>query len=45
MTASAFWKGKRVFVTDATGIVGSWAAKDLLEAGAEYQDFFHWQSL
>lgn len=31
---SGFWKDRRVFVTGATGIVGSWLIKDLLRAGA-----------
>jgi len=29
-----FWKGKRVAVTGATGMVGSWLVKDLLDQGA-----------
>jgi len=30
----SFWKDKRVLVTGATGIVGSWLVKDLLANGA-----------
>lgn len=29
-----FWKGRRVLVTGATGMVGSWLVKDLLALGA-----------
>ncbi len=29
-----FWKGRNVFVTGATGILGSWLVKDLLAKGA-----------
>lgn len=31
---SSFWTGRRVLVTGATGIVGSWLTKDLLQLGA-----------
>ncbi len=30
-----FWANKHVFVTGATGLVGSWLVKDLLAAGAQ----------
>lgn len=30
-----FWRDRRVFVTGATGMVGSWLVKDLLAAGAQ----------
>ena len=32
---AAFWKDRKVLVTGATGIVGSWLVKDLLDASAE----------
>ena len=31
---SDFWRGKKVFVTGATGLVGSWLVNDLLARGA-----------
>lgn len=33
-TTNAFWQDRRVFVTGATGIVGSWLVKALLAEGA-----------
>jgi CDP-glucose 4,6-dehydratase len=32
---TAFWKTRRVLVTGATGVIGSWLAKDLLADGAD----------
>jgi CDP-glucose 4,6-dehydratase len=32
---ATFWKGKRVFVTGATGLLGGWLVKSLLREGAE----------
>ena len=32
--ATSFWQGRRVLVTGATGVIGSWLVKDLLAAGA-----------
>ena len=29
-----FWPDKRVFITGATGMIGSWLAKELLSSGA-----------
>ncbi len=34
-TAAGFWKERRVLVTGATGMVGSWLVKDLLAKGSD----------
>ena len=31
----SFWRGRSVFVTGATGLLGSWLAEELVERGAE----------
>jgi CDP-glucose 4,6-dehydratase len=36
---SAVWSGRRALVTGATGIVGSWLCRDLLDRGAEVTAF------
>jgi CDP-glucose 4,6-dehydratase len=32
---SSFWQGRRVFITGATGLIGSWLVKNLISTGAE----------
>lgn len=32
---SGFWRGRRVLVTGASGLIGSWLVKELIAAGAE----------
>ncbi len=31
----SYWKGKKVFVTGATGLMGGWLVKALMREGAE----------
>ncbi|MFN0118598.1 MAG: GDP-mannose 4,6-dehydratase [Elusimicrobiota bacterium] len=35
MVNSAYWKNKRVFVTGATGLLGAWLTKRLVDEGAQ----------
>jgi CDP-glucose 4,6-dehydratase len=35
MSAQPFWRDRRVFVTGATGLLGRWLTRDLVERGAE----------
>jgi CDP-glucose 4,6-dehydratase len=45
--ASGFWAGRRVLVTGATGMIGSWLVKELLAAGCQVVAFVldaDWQS-
>ena len=32
---NSFWKGKRVFITGASGLLGSWLTKKLIDCGAD----------
>src|SRR6266446_249217 len=34
-TFNSYWHGRSVFVTGATGLVGGWLIKELLELGAD----------
>jgi CDP-glucose 4,6-dehydratase len=34
-TAPSFWRGRPVFVTGGTGLLGGWVVRQLLDAGAE----------
>lgn len=35
MSDSHFWKGRSVFITGASGLLGSWLTRDLLQKGAK----------
>jgi len=41
MELSEFWQGRRVFVTGATGLVGSWLIRRLIDAGARVTALVH----
>lgn len=34
-TTAQYWRGRRVFVTGCSGLLGSWLTRELLDAGAE----------
>lgn len=36
---SGFWKGRRVLITGASGFLGAWLARPLVEGGAEVRGF------